>query len=117
MKVLILNCGSSSVKYKLYEDDQQLVEGLLEKIGTAQAQLNHTVAGRKKLVSVHEILEHHAGIELILQVLVDPEKGVLASIEDIQAVGHRVVDGAESFSESALIIPCLLYTSQSHRDG
>jgi len=105
MKVLILNCGSSSVKYKLYEDDQQLVEGLLEKIGTAQAQLNHTVAGRKKLVSVHEILEHHAGIELILQVLVDPEKGVLASIEDIQAVGHRVVHGAESFSESTLITP------------
>jgi len=105
MKVLILNCGSSSVKYKLYEDDQQLVEGLLEKIGTAQAQLNHTVAGRKKLVSVHEILEHHAGIELILQVLVDPEKGVLTSIEDIQAVGHRVVHGAESFSESTLITP------------
>ena len=105
MKVLILNCGSSSVKYKLYEDDQQLVEGLLEKIGTAQAQLNHTVTGRKKLVSVHEILEHHAGIELILQVLVDPEKGVLTSIEDIQAVGHRVVHGAESFSESTLITP------------
>ena len=105
MKVLILNCGSSSVKYKLYEDDQQLVEGLLEKIGTAQAQLNHTVAGRKKLVSVHEILEHYAGIELILKVLVDPEKGVLTSIEDIQAVGHRVVHGAESFSESTLITP------------
>jgi len=105
MKVLILNCGSSSIKYKLYDDDQQLAEGLLEKIGTAQAQLNHTVAGRKKLVSVHEILEHYAGIELILQVLVDREKGVLTSIEDIQAVGHRVVHGAESFSESTLITP------------
>lgn len=105
MKVLILNCGSSSVKYKLYDDDQQLAEGLLEKIGTAQAQLNHTVAGRKKLISVHEILEHQAGIELILKVLVDPEKGVLTSIEDIQAVGHRVVHGAESFSESTLITP------------
>lgn len=105
MKVLILNCGSSSVKYKLYDDDQQLAEGLLEKIGTAQAQLNHTVAGRKKIVSVHEILEHHAGIEIILKVLVDPDKGVLSSMEDIQAVGHRVVHGAESFSESCLITP------------
>ena len=105
MKVLILNGGSSSVKYKLYDDDQQLAEGLLEKIGTAQAQLNHTVAGRKKIVSVHEILEHHAGIELILQILIDPKKGVLTSIQDIQAVGHRVVHGAESFSESCLITP------------
>ncbi|MCX6087265.1 MAG: acetate kinase [Caldiserica bacterium] len=94
MKVLVLNCGSSSIKYKLYDDDQQLAEGLLEKIGTAQAQLNHTV-----------ILEHQAGIELILKALVDPEKGVLTSIEDIQAVGHRVVHGAESFSESTLITP------------
>ncbi|HZL82469.1 MAG TPA: acetate kinase [Candidatus Deferrimicrobium sp.] len=105
MRVLVLNCGSSSIKYKLYDDDQQLAEGLLEKIGTAEAQLNHTITGRKKVVSVHEVLEHHAGIELILQVLVDPEKGVLRSIEDIQAVGHRVVHGAESFSESTLITP------------
>jgi len=105
MKVLVLNCGSSSIKYKLYDDDQQLAEGLLEKIGTAQAQLNHTVSGQKKAVSVHEILEHRAGIELILKVLVDPEKGVLKDIEEIQAVGHRVVHGAESFSESTLITP------------
>lgn len=108
MKVLVLNCGSSSVKYKLYDDDQQLAEGLLEKIGTSQAQLNHTVAGRKKVVSVHEILEHHAGIELILSTLVDPEKGVLKTIDEIQAVGHRVVHGGESFSESTLITPEVL---------
>jgi len=105
MKVLVLNCGSSSIKYKLYDDDQQLAEGLLEKIGTAQAQLNHTVSGQKKTVSVHEILEHRAGIELILKVLQDPEKGVVKDIEEIQAVGHRVVHGAESFSESILITP------------
>ncbi|MCE5192706.1 MAG: acetate kinase [Candidatus Cryosericum sp.] len=105
MKVLVLNCGSSSIKYKLYDDDQQLAEGLLEKIGTAQAQLNHTVSGQKKTVSVHEILEHRAGIELILNVLQDPEKGVVKDIEEIQAVGHRVVHGAESFSESTLITP------------
>lgn len=105
MKVLVLNCGSSSIKYKLYDDDRQLAEGLLEKIGTAQAQLNHTIAGQKKAVSVHEVLEHRAGIELILRVLVDAEKGVLAKIDEIQAVGHRVVHGAESFSESTLITP------------
>ena len=105
MKVLVLNCGSSSIKYKLYDDDQQLAEGLLEKIGTAQAQLNHTIAGQKKIVSVHEVLEHRAGIELILRVLVDPEKGVLTKIDEIQAVGHRVVHGAEAFSESTLITP------------
>ena len=105
MKVLVLNCGSSSIKYKLYDDDQQLAEGLLEKIGTAQAQLNHTIAGQKKAVSVHEVLEHRAGIELILRVLVDPEKGVLTKIDEIQAVGHRVVHGAEAFSESTLITP------------
>jgi acetate kinase len=103
MKVLVLNCGSSSVKYKFYDDDQQLAEGLLEKIGTSQAQLNHTVAGRKKIVEVHEILEHQAGVELILRTLVDPEKGVLKTIDEIQAVGHRVVHGAETFAASTLI--------------
>lgn len=105
MKVLVLNCGSSSIKYKLYDEDEQLAEGLLEKIGTAQAQLNHTISGQKKAVSIHEILEHRTGIELILRVLVDPEKGVLKNIEEIQAVGHRVVHGAESFSKSTLITP------------
>ena len=108
MKVLVLNCGSSSIKYKLYDDDQQLAEGLLEKIGTSQAQLNHTVAGCKKVVSVHEVLEHHAGIELILGTLVDGEKGVLGAIDEIQAVGHRVVHGGESFSQSTLITPEVL---------
>ncbi|HNW84562.1 MAG TPA: acetate kinase [Candidatus Cryosericum sp.] len=105
MKVLVLNCGSSSVKYRLYDDDEQLAEGLLEKIGTGEAQLNHTVAGRKKEVSVHEILEHRTGIELILKTLVDADKGVLKSIDDIEAVGHRVVHGAEAFSQSTLITP------------
>jgi acetate kinase len=105
VKVLVLNCGSSSVKYRLYDDDEQLAEGLLEKIGTGEAQLNHTVTGRKKEVSVHEILEHRTGIELILKTLVDADKGVLKSIDDIQAVGHRVVHGAEAFSQSTLITP------------
>ncbi len=108
MKVLVLNCGSSSIKYKLYDDDQQLAEGLLEKIGTSQAQLNHTVTGRKKVVSVHEVLEHHSGIELILSTLVDGEKGILGAIDEIQAVGHRVVHGGEAFSQSTLITPEVL---------
>lgn len=108
MKVLVLNCGSSSAKYKLYDDDQQLVEGLVENIGSSQAKLNHTVAGRKKLTEVHELLEHQAAIELILKTLVDPEKGVLKTIDEIQAVGHRVVHGGEAFSQSTLITPEVL---------
>lgn len=108
MKVLVLNCGSSSAKYKLYDDDRQLVDGIVENIGSSQAKLNHTVAGRKKITEVHELLEHQAAIELILKTLVDPEKGVLKTIDEIQAVGHRVVHGGETFSQSTLITPEVL---------
>ncbi len=108
MKVLVLNCGSSSAKYKLYDDDRQLVDGIVENIGSSQAKLNHMVAGRKKITEVHELLEHQAAIELILKTLVDPEKGVLKTIDEIQAVGHRVVHGGETFSQSTLITPEVL---------
>ncbi len=105
MKILVLNCGSSSIKYKLFEMESQEVvaQGVVEKIGMKGSFLKLTLPNDNKVQLEGEILEHRAGIEYILGVLLSDKYGCIKSLEEIDAVGHRVVHGGEAFNESVLI--------------
>ncbi|HZG76046.1 MAG TPA: acetate kinase [Paenibacillus sp.] len=105
MKVLVINAGSSSLKYQLYDmtDESVLAAGRVERIGMETAILTHEPAGKAEVREVSEILDHTTAIRKVLGLLVHKEHGVLAAIGDIEAVGHRVVHGGESFRESALV--------------
>lgn len=105
MKVLVLNCGSSSIKYQFIDTTNQeaLATGLVERIGMSSAVLSHKPAGRDKIKIVGEILDHKIGIEYVIAVLLNPEYGVIKDKKEIDAVGHRVVHGGETFSGSVLI--------------
>ncbi len=105
MKVIVLNCGSSSIKYQLFEMPQKevLAKGLVDKIGLKGASIKHKRNDGKELRVEGEILDHQSGIEYLLGILVDKEYGSLANLEEINAVGHRVVHGGEEFSGSVAI--------------
>lgn len=105
MKILVLNCGSSSIKYKLFEMESKEVvaQGGIEKIGMKGSFLKLTLPNDRKVMLEGEILEHRAGIEYILGVLLSKEYGCIESLEEIDAVGHRVVHGGERFNSSVLI--------------
>ncbi len=105
MKILVLNCGSSSVKYQLFDmtDESVLAKGLVERIGMTDAILTHRPTGGEKHRQVQMILEHTTAIKVVAGALVDPKHGVLKNIQEIDSVGHRVVHGGEKFTESALV--------------
>jgi acetate kinase len=105
MKILVLNCGSSSVKYKLLdmETKEELGAGGVEKIGMKGSFLKHVRRDGQKVLLKGEILEHQIAVEYILGVLTSEKHGAIASLEEIQAVGHRVVHGGEKFNASVLI--------------
>jgi len=105
MKILVLNCGSSSVKYKLLdmESHETLGSGGVEKIGMKGSFLKHTRKDGQKVILKGEILEHQIAIEYILGVLISEKHGAISSLEEINAVGHRVVHGGEKFNSSVLI--------------
>lgn len=105
MNILVINAGSSSLKYQLYDmrDESVLAKGLVERIGMDSSILTHKPTGKQEVTEVSEILEHTTAIRKVLGMLTDAEHGVISSIHDIQAVGHRVVHGGESFKESALV--------------
>jgi acetate kinase len=105
MKIFVLNCGSSSVKYKLYdmEGERVLADGRVERVGQENATITHQSTGKEKITKTMPILEHTVAISETLHLLLHPEHGVLNSLDEIDAVGHRVVHGGESFSESTLI--------------
>ncbi len=105
MKVLVLNCGSSSLKYKLIDmkNDVEMASGGVEKIGIPGSFLKFVQPDGKKVVLEHEMPSHQEAIEFVLDILASKEYGVVASLDEIDAVGHRVVHGGEKFSESVLI--------------
>lgn len=105
MKILVINAGSSSLKYQLYDmtNESVLAKGLVERIGMDSSILTHKPTGKEDVTEVSEILEHTTAIRKVLDKLTDPEQGVLQSVDEIQAVGHRVVHGGESFKGSALV--------------
>ncbi|HON54204.1 MAG TPA: acetate kinase [Bacteroidales bacterium] len=108
MILLVLNCGSSSIKYQVLDmksdsDYSLMAKGIVERIGLDKGTLTHKVNGRPNY-EVEMLIENHTvGIKQVLNILVDPIQGVLNSLQDIQAVGHRVAHGGEFFSESRLI--------------
>ena len=108
MIILVLNCGSSSLKYQLLDmkNDEVydlLAKGLVERIGMEVGCLKHQAAGKEKFEKEMPIENHTVGIKAVLEALLDKEHGVLTTLEDIEAVGHRVVHGAEEFVCSQLI--------------
>ena len=108
MIILVLNCGSSSLKYQLLDmkNDEVydlLAKGLVERIGMEVGCLKHQAAGKEKFEKEMPIENHTVGIKAVLDALLDKDHGVLTTLEDIEAVGHRVVHGAEEFVCSQLI--------------
>lgn len=105
MKILVLNCGSSSIKYKLFDmtTKEVLAQGGIEKIGLVGSFLKLTLPNGEKKILEKDIPEHTAGIEFILNTLVSPEYGAIKSLDEINAVCHRMVHGGERFSESVLL--------------
>ena len=108
MTILVLNCGSSSIKYQVLDmrseqDYQLLAKGLVERIGMDMGVVSHRVSGKEKLEIEVPVSDHTTGIKKILDLLISSEYGVLHSLDDIQAVGHRVAHGGEYFSASVVI--------------
>ena len=106
MKILVLNCGSSSIKYALYDmtDKSVITSGGIEKIGLPDSFINIKLNGEKHKV-LHPIAEHTAGVEYIFEVLTQGEYAVLKDLNELDAVGHRMVHGGEKFNKSVLLTP------------
>ena len=105
MKVFVLNCGSSSIKYKLFDmpSAKALAKGLTEKIGLEKGKITHSLQNGDKKEWEEPVPDHQKGIERILDILTDSEHGCLKTLSEIEAVGHRVVHGGEDFSGSVCI--------------
>jgi len=105
MIVLVINSGSSSIKYQLFDVEKKkvLAKGMVDKIGMADASLTNNRSDGDEVKLTGEIVDHQAGIEYVLGVLISEKHGSVSSLQEIDAVGHRVVHGGESFQSSALI--------------
>ena len=104
MKILVVNCGSSSVKYQLIdmENEELMAKGYLEKIGLPDSFLTHTVNGEKHKIE-QVVKTHEEGMKLVLDQLTHPEYGVIKDLKEIDAIGHRILHGGEKLSDSVLI--------------
>lgn len=107
MKVLVVNAGSSSLKYQLFnmEDESVLAKGLVERITLPGSRLKHQPTGKDKIEINTDIPDHKVALKLVLDALTHPEHGVIQDMSEISAVGHRVVHAGEKFSGSVLITP------------
>lgn len=105
MVILTLNCGSSSVKYQVYDWEEQnvLASGIVERVGQEGSIINHKAPGIADVGLEHECPNHIVAVELILKTITDPQHGVVKSMKDIGAVGHRMVHGGMQFARSVLI--------------
>lgn len=108
MVILVLNCGSSSIKYQLIDmvsdkSNNLLAKGIVERIGLNDGILSHRPTGKDKFEVTKSIPDHTVGINMILEALVDKDHGVISSLKNITAVGHRVAHGGEFFTESVLV--------------
>ena len=104
MKILVINAGSSSLKYQLFdmEDEKVLVKGLCERIGTTGC-ITHKVSGAEPFATDYPMPTHNEAIGLVLSLLTDAQHGVISSIDEIDAVGHRIAHGGEKYKESAIV--------------
>ena len=105
MKILVINCGSSSLKYQLIDmnGEKVLAKGLVERIGIEGAQIKHETTGKEKVIIKEPMKDHKRALELVLSAIVNKEYGAIDSMDEIGAVGHRVVHGGEDFSSSVII--------------
>lgn len=105
MKVLVINCGSSSLKYQVIdmENEGVIAKGLCERIGIEGSKLTHQPAGKDKFVIEKPMPDHTVAIQMVLDALVDPEHGVMESADEISAIGHRVVHGGTYYSDSVVV--------------
>jgi acetate kinase len=105
MDILTLNCGSSSLKYQLYQWDSKevLAKGIVERVTVGGSFINHYAKGKGKTKRERECPDHKVALELIIEMLLDPEVGALTDLKDIAAVGHRMVHGGERFAKSVII--------------
>lgn len=116
MKVLVLNSGSSSIKYQFIDTEQQiaLARGVVDRIGMSGATLTHSRHDGDSVRIVGEILDHNAAIEYVLAVMLSKNHGVIEDKDDIDAIGHRVVHGGETFTGSVLITPDVIRVLQEN---
>jgi len=108
MRILVINCGSSSIKYQLLdmrseEDYSLLAKGLLEKINLPDSKITHKPTGGTPVVKTLSVPDHTVGMQVVLSVLTDPECGVIKSFDEVDAVGHRIVQGADYFDGSVVV--------------
>lgn len=107
MIVLVLNCGSSSIKYQVIDIDEQsnalLAKGLVDRIGLPEGSLTHKPTGKDKFEVVKPIADHTTGISMVLEALTDPTHGVITDLKEVKAVGHRVAHGGEFFKSSVVV--------------
>ena len=105
MNILVINCGSSSLKYQLIDMTNESVtaKGLCERIGIEGSKLTHQPAGKDKVVIENPMPDHKVAIQMVLDALVDSVHGVVKNIDEIGAVGHRVVHAGTNYSESVVI--------------
>ena len=105
MKILVLNCGSSSIKYKLYnmDDESVLAQGGVERIGLDEAFLKLTLPNGEKKVLMHDMPDHKEGVNFVFQTLLNEEYGAIKSLDEIDAVGHRIVQGGDLFEKSCIV--------------
>jgi len=118
MKILVLNSGSSSVKYKLFEmpAGDLLASGMIDKIGAKDSKIIHELKGKPKHEVMTPIPSHEAGLKLVIALLADKEQGVVKDTKEITAVGHRVVHGGEAFTGSVLINDEVIKTIEEYYD-
>ena len=105
MKVLVINAGSSSLKYQLInmENLEVLAKGLCERIGIEASRLKHTPNGMDTVIIEKDMKDHTDAIRLVLAALTDEKMGVVKSLDEISAVGHRIVHGGENFASSTVV--------------
>ena len=105
MNILVLNCGSSSLKYQLIDmdDESVLAKGLVERIGIEGSILTHKPAGKDKFVVEQPMKDHNVAVKLVLDALVDPQHGVIKDASEIAAVGHRVLHAGEKYKDSIIV--------------
>ena len=105
MKILVINAGSSSLKYQLIdmETENVLAKGVCERIGLDGSMLTHKVSGKDDYVKETPIPEHKVAVELVMEALVDADHGVIQSTDEIDAVGHRVLHGGTVYSDSIVV--------------
>ena len=118
MNILVINCGSSSLKYQLINSDTEdvLAKGLVERIGIDGSRLNHTPKGGDKVVIEEDIPDHNKAVKMVTDALTNEKYGVVKSLDEIDAIGHRVVHGGEKFNKAVIINDSVLKDIESLND-